>query len=258
MSDLILFVVVAGSSHRDPAALCDNPPESASHQTSPLAMDAPRETPTGSTGAQPCIDQREPFIPYVVGLTAAATTPMHPGTVQQGAFLGHLILSGPDNWYCTLLKWDGFEPMMPENAVHCHGTSGEIYFVDEVRCQICDKVKNIDHFSEGGKKRVQRRATRALQNEGSYAAAPGRICCDTCVNGHPGDSAKTQLINMVSKRQIKAEVTISVVAIDMNDENRQIRVEESYAIGGKRAEKEVQTSLYKNLVGQLISRMDED
>lgn len=221
-------------------------------------MDACRLTTINSADAQTYKDASVPPIPYASGDMQPTATQLHPGTVQPGSFVGHVILSGPDNWYCTLLRIHEHESMMPDYPVHLQGSSAGVYSLDEVRCQICDKVKDIHEFSENGKKRVQRRATRALNNNGSYEASSKRICCDTCVKGIPSASAKTQLINMATKKQIKAKVTLLVQAMDMSDDTKRIDVEDSFIVGGSIREKDVQNAVYKKLLDQLISRMDED
>ena len=193
--------------------------------------------------------------PHVRGLQAAPTTQKYEGTMEKGNLQDEVILRGEGDWHCSLIRCNDGD-WYPDYPVYSHDPPFRTYWVADVMCQMCKALKQMEAFSQESKGRIQRRAIRALNNDGNYEASGKRICCKTCVSCDTGHSAKTRLYNMVAKKLVEARVTISVSAVSSQD-GHDVHATQSFMIGTGAKERAAETAVYQEVVQKLIAEMHD-
>lgn len=166
---------------------------------------------------------------------------------------GQFIITNHKDLQLRILLWPPEEPMKPDHMVVDEGcprlSKGDTYALMEAKCQVCQKVKDDDHFTEKSLERACRRATRCLSDRATLECGKGLICCKNCVSQNPSASDKTQLHNLVARGIIQCQMTLSCKVVPGKGFPSPLMEEEHhFNVGASTSSKEEEAIFYQKVM----------
>ena len=120
------------------------------------------------------------------------------------------LFSAPeDKWHVRLSK---VCPSM-QKAWTIENGRGDHYEIERAMCQRCDTNKRFGNFTTESKKRIHRRACRAIYRKGVFFAGEGVIECLECqATQRPPATAREELYEMSMQDSVEVKMTLYVEA----------------------------------------------
>ena len=119
-------------------------------------------------------------------------------------------------------------------------------------CQRCDTNKRFEHFTTESKKRIHRRACRAIYRKGVFFAGEGVIECLECqATQRPPATAREELYEMSMLDSVEVTVSIAVTARIRKGERPEFRAASSLQNESPGVVDAVQERLCKEVRDQL-------